>query len=278
MPLAADTMHASGPDTSGRPRILCLHGGGVSAQIFRLQARKLVEVLSPYFRLVFADGPFSSNIHPDLVPVYSEMEPCYSWAGRLPKHCQDEDMENLKLVEKVRKNLLFAMASDPGTGNWTGLLGFSQGARLALSILLEDQRRRQDGFKQFSSETFLRAEWKFGILLAGRGPPYALSNQTQHLPHCENLSVPVNTTSVEAAALSLSWDGPEEQHVLTTPTLHVHGLSDEGIGFHRLLLKYYVATDSARLVNWNGGHRIPIRTNDVNNVCSSILEIYRDTT
>lgn len=52
-------MSSSKPDLSLKsPRILCLHGGGVTGEAFRLQARALIAKLQPTFRLVFADGPF----------------------------------------------------------------------------------------------------------------------------------------------------------------------------------------------------------------------------
>ncbi|KAH1600297.1 hypothetical protein KXW91_008005 [Aspergillus fumigatus] len=41
------------------PRLLCLHGGGTNARIFRMQCRVLEKHLGRTFRLVYAQGPFT---------------------------------------------------------------------------------------------------------------------------------------------------------------------------------------------------------------------------
>lgn len=76
---------ASGSETIHKPRILCLHGGGVSAKIFRLQVRRLNSKLAPCFRLVFADGPYASKMHADLKPVYGQIgKGTCRWSRWLP--------------------------------------------------------------------------------------------------------------------------------------------------------------------------------------------------
>ncbi|RAL09583.1 uncharacterized protein BO97DRAFT_314194, partial [Aspergillus homomorphus CBS 101889] len=233
--------------TLHKPRILCLHGGGVSARIFRMQARQLIEALALHFRLVFADGPFPSEMHPDLTSVYGQMGPCYRWAGWLPQHA---DLPAGETIETIRASLLHAMQADSaGTGRWVGLLGFSQGARLAVSILLEDQRVEKGRGKE--GRFFLGVQWEFGVLLAGRGPPYNLSHQHRAAPAAED----------------------EHEIWTTTPTLHVHGLQDPGLAFHRLLLREYAAPGSALLIEWDGEHRVPIRTVDVDAVTGGILRV-----
>ena len=63
-----------------------------------------------------------------------------------------------------------------GRGEWVGLMGFSQGAKLAASILLEQQARadkaRREGKKEWDT-CFIGIpglNWRFGVLLAGRAP------------------------------------------------------------------------------------------------------------
>ncbi|KAK2809846.1 hypothetical protein FQN50_003487 [Emmonsiellopsis sp. PD_5] len=275
-------MPSSGPETLHKRRILCLHGGGVSAKIFQLQARRLIQALSPYFRLVFADGPFPSEMHPDLIPVYSPMGPCYHWAGWLPQHLAASGFDDDLTVKKIQESLQRTMASDPGTGEWVGLLGFSQGAKLAFSILLEDQQRRQEPSKikppcqNMNRSSFLGVNWKFGILLAGRGPPYPLSHRTlAQIPQYD----PSGKTSTSAAlsvkpmTAALQWNPPGQESILITPTVHVHGLRDEGLPFHRLLLNHYVDPASAQVVEWDGNHRVPIRTVDVDAVTRAIKRV-----
>lgn len=71
---------SSPPETLSLPRILCLHGGGVSGEIFYYQSRAIIAGLNSHFRLVFVDGPFFSDMHPDLKPVYGGMGPTYRWS------------------------------------------------------------------------------------------------------------------------------------------------------------------------------------------------------
>lgn len=269
-------MSASGLETLHKRRILCLHGGGVSAKIFRLQARRLIQALSPYFRLVFADGPFPSEMHPDLIPVYSAMGPCYRWAGWLPQHIAAGGTDGDSAVKKIQESLQQAMDSDPGTGEWVGLLGFSQGAKLAFSILLEDQQRRQESTSKTSFQdisSFLGVNWKFGVLLAGRGPPYALSHRTLTLPHYDAPGQASAALPVQPMSAALQWNSPDPESVLMTPTVHVHGLQDEGLPFHRLLLNHYVDPASAQLVEWDGNHRVPLRTVDVDAVTRAVVRM-----
>jgi hypothetical protein len=63
----------------GLPRILCLHGGGTNARIFRAQCCALINQLRHEFRLVFAQAPFNSEAGPDVLSVYSEWD--HSAAG-----------------------------------------------------------------------------------------------------------------------------------------------------------------------------------------------------
>ena len=72
------------------PRILCLHGGGVTGEIFRAQARSLIKYL-PTFRLVFADAPFYCAPGPGIVPVYEDWGPFRRWLRWLPEHPEIDD-------------------------------------------------------------------------------------------------------------------------------------------------------------------------------------------
>lgn len=270
--------YSSGPETLAKPRILCLHGGGVSARIFRLQARRLVSCLASRFRLVFADGPFWSEMHPDLRPVYSQMGPCRQWAAWSAGTHETLNHDCETVVDAIETSLMATMKADPGSGEWVGVLGFSQGARLAASILLENQIRRDesdingDGVRQ-AYEPFTGIDWKFGVLMAGRGPPYALSRRTRgnaffEPPRRESRS-PAGAPEVNG--MMPNW--APFPGALQTPTVHVHGLQDEGLQFHRQLLHQYMAPKRACLVEWNGQHRIPVRTIDVEAVAQSILQV-----
>lgn len=52
------------------PRILCLHGGGSNAQVFKSQCRVLSKQLHGLFRLCFVAAPWTSEAGPDVTSVY----------------------------------------------------------------------------------------------------------------------------------------------------------------------------------------------------------------
>ncbi|RSM03540.1 hypothetical protein CEP52_007337 [Fusarium oligoseptatum] len=232
-------------DTLHLPRVLCLHGGGVNAEVFELQCRAIISRLSTSLRLVFMQAPFISAPHPQ-IPDHPEIEP-EAAAGEIRYQCRR------------------AMEDDPGTGEWVGVLGFSQGAKIAASLLWTQQ---QVTAKFGAAESF--THFKFGVLMAGRAPLIMLDHRLQETPHI-----------VDAALLSSEFaDWPETNegdHVLSIPTLHVHGLRDPGTEQHKILMNKYCQTGTTRLVEWDGGHRIPIKTHDVEAVVEKILELTEDT-
>ena len=61
------------------------------------------------------------------------------------------------------------------------------------------------------------------------------------------------------------------------PTLHVHGMADEGLHLHRKLLHEYCSKDSTALVEWEGAHRIPLKSKDVDRVIGAIYDIAEKT-
>lgn len=119
------------PDTRNLPRLLCLHGGGVNAAIFKAQSRSLIRHLEHSFRLVWADGPFFCDPHPDVIQVYGSYAPFRRWLRWLPEHpAIDEE----SCIEEIGYAMRTAMEDDDregGTGEWVGLVGFSQGAKLS---------------------------------------------------------------------------------------------------------------------------------------------------
>lgn len=240
------------------PRILCLHGGGVNAQVFELQCRVIISRLKTSFRLVFVDGPFPSEAHPAIVQVFGELGPFYSWLRWLPDQPDvDPDAAAREVVYACRR----AMDLDSGTGEWAGVLGFSQGAKIAASLLWAQERIEREG-REGRAETGFR----FGVIMAGRAPVVQLDPR---------LSTPRHV--VDAARLSSDFDDwPERNeggHVLSMPTLHVHGLRDPGLEQHRMLMDKYCETGSADLVEWDGEHRLPIKSGDVDAVVRGILDL-----
>lgn len=274
MPASTSTSNPPADPSLSLPRLLCLHGGGVNAAIFAAQSRSLIKHLSRSFRLVWADGPFLCPPHSDVIAVYGTYAPFRRWLRWLPEH---PDIDADSAIEEITYALRLAMEDDDragGRGEWVGLMGFSQGAKLAGSMLLEQQAREVHaaatgegvGVGTCGVEG---VRWRFGVLLAGRAPLARLNEEIQH-----------SKALVGAEAISEGFgfvDEVDEEAVLRTPTVHVHGMADPGLHLHRRLLEQYCEEGSTTLVEWDGAHRIPIKGKDVERVVNAIYDVAEKT-
>jgi pimeloyl-ACP methyl ester carboxylesterase len=250
------------------PRILCLHGGGANAEVFRMQARTIIKTLNSTFRLVFADGPFYCDPGPGIVPVYEEYGPFRRWLRWLPEH---PEVKAEAAVDEIWYKLRDAMEKDDlagATGPWVGLLGFSQGAKLSASLLFEQQYRNQlREVGKNTAEDDAKPDFKFAVLLAGRAPVVSMRRETD--------DVKALVTAAELSEGFKAMDTETNEHILQLPTIHVHGLQDGGLRLHRRLLQQYCDPSTTRLVEWDGGHRVPLKSSDVHKVTDAILEVAR---
>jgi pimeloyl-ACP methyl ester carboxylesterase len=260
-------MPASQPDpTLHLPRILCLHGGGVTAEAFRLQSRALIAKLNTTFRLVFADGPFLCDPGPGIVPVYADCAPFRRWLRWLPEH-KEVDAESA--IDEIWYQLKDAMEADDregADGEWVGLLGFSQGAKLSASLLYEQQVQEAVKGKGNAGTS-----WRFAILLAGRAPLVSLSEESAGCKALVNAAeISEGFEKVEPGA----WDGYKK---LELPTVHVHGTQDPGLHLHQRLLNQYCEPSGTTLVEWDGTHRVPIKSKDVEKIIDAMMDVARKT-
>lgn len=246
----------------------------MNAAIFKAQSRSLIPHLQHSFRLVWADAPFFCDPHPDIINVYGSYAPFRRWLRWLPEH---GELDAESCIEEIGYAIRTAMEDDDregGTGEWVGLMGFSQGAKLSASLLLEQQGReekaRREGHKVETGPTGIPGlNWRFGILLAGRAP---LSNLNPGTLKSEAL--------VGAGNLSEGFQFCKEvqqEVLLTKPTLHVHGMADAGLHLHRKLLHDYCETGTTTLVEWEGAHRIPLKSKDVDPVIEAIYNLAEGT-
>lgn len=271
------------------PRIMCLHGGGTNARIFRAQCRVILTRLQPDFRLVFADAPWLSIPGPDVEYVYGEWGPFRSWLKPIPglagtfgavpqplyggqgqgpvvTPISDHNVE--ECIESVDNSIAAAMATDDeagATGEWVGLLGFSQGAKMAASLLYRQQMQNSGDGGEIKTRTTpniaytgpRKPAYRFAVLHAGRAPLVSLDPDFQPSPFQH---------------------GSGEEHVLLNmPTIHVHGTRDPGIKMHRELIDRCCSAGSWRLLEWEGNHRLPIKTIDVSPIVSAINDVARET-
>lgn len=277
----------SGAANAHLPRLLCLHGGGTTAAIFRRQCRSLVRSFAPQFRLVFADAPYLTDAPGTdaaaLVAVYppARYGPFRCWLRRLPECVAQEalvgydapaavwreaDTEAVAAIERAMRKAMTADDEAGGRGEWVGLVGFSQGAKIAASVLFETQLRRDA--RVSSGETkhhFAGADWRFGILLAGRAPLVSLNELNSPL---EGFELPTNS---RAGLPPVPGDYARNQHRLRLPTVQVHGLADPGLRFHSALYADFTVPGTAELVEWDGDHRVAIRPKDVQYIVQATL-------
>lgn len=252
--------------TLDKPRILCLHGGGTNARIFKAQCRFLERRLSADFRLVYAEAPFASEAGPDVVSVYKSFGPFKRWLRSAP---HQPHLPHGVCVRELDRALQTTMEDDDNlgaTGEWVGLLGFSQGAKMAASLLLRQQLR-----DEVYGIPSAGPRWRFAVVLAGRGPLVNLDAELMNIP------------GLAAASDIGNPHGPpyltrgETRHILRLPTIHVHGLQDPGLDMHRDLLAYYHAPSTSRLLEWDGNHRVALKTKDVTPLVDQIMDVSKQT-
>ncbi|GAB1312814.1 putative esterase afoC [Madurella fahalii] len=263
-----------------RPRILCLHGGGTTGAIFHAQCRALIRGL-PHFRLVFADAPFPSEPGPGILPVYEAWGPPFlRWLPWKPWHPQLDDGAAARAIMSCLDKTKADDDAGGGCGPWVALLGFSQGAKLAASLLLDQQVRREKELNGNAKESGGADEsesnlYRFGVLVAGRGPLVGLSEHT--LGH-QALVGPTDMIGLQRFERPLphSQDpGHRDVLLLQVPTVHVHGLLDEGLEWNRKMERQYCEESSTAVVEWPGPHRVPLKTEDVTKVTAEVYKLAR---
>ena len=256
---------ASEDPTLHLPRLLCLHGGGVSGHVFRLQCRELIAQLKPHLRLCFADGPYACGPGPGMLPVYRDHGPFYRWLRWLPEHPRPDPAT---AAADIYKQLHSAMDEDDrrgATGAWLGLLGFSQGAKVAASLLFMQQKRAER-----SGDRRAGSRFRFAVLLAGRPPLVSLDPNVVASPALADAA----RCMMESTGLPDGLVGCEgQEHVLRLPTIHVHGLQDPHVNLHRQLMDQYCEKGSVRVVEWDGAHRVPLKKRDVAAVVEEVLSV-----
>lgn len=233
------------------PRILCLHGGGTNARIFRAQCRVLERALQPSFRLCYAEASLPSSPGPDVGTVYHGFGPFRAWI--------DPEIDisvNARAIQTAIRNAIEEDNKLGATGRFVGLLGFSQGAKICASLLIE-QQVFQGGSTERNSN--IMPEWRFAVLLAGRGPLVTLSTESVDRWRTQNSST---FTARE---------------LIRIPTIHVHGSRDPGLDLHRKLLYENFDLRCSRVIEWDGEHRVPIKTKDVIALVNEIFYIAQGT-
>lgn len=161
------------------------------------------------------------------------------------------------------------MAADDrsgATGEWVGVLGFSQGAKLCASLLYTQQYCRE----RLDKEPPIQSNFRFGVLLAGQNPLLWLDSDANAPPGLASDATRDASSKAEAHAMPL-------ENRLRVPTLHVHGLRDPGLTTHRELLKRSCDSKTTQVLEWDGAHSVPLRTADVRLLTEAIVSLAEKT-
>lgn len=221
------------------PRILCLHGGGTSALIFNFQTRRLVKALRSHFRFVFIDAPFECEAGAGVLPVFEGVGPFFTF---IPKTEAEE-----AIVESVIQKKLTEEDGAP----FVGLLGFSQGGKIASGLLHEQQQTHQ-----------VAPALRFGVIINGSYPPL-------RQPSNPSTTIPRLTESTQK-----EWKDKHEG-CIRLPSVHVHGTLDNAIDNHRLLARCYDPSMTT-VMEFENGHHLPTSDDDTMKIADEVLRIYRN--
>ena len=229
-----------------------------------MQTRALRYYLSSKFRFCFVDGPFLCEAGPGVLPVYKDYGPFRRWMRWLPEQAVvDADT----VISEIDYSVQTAMDEDDrkgATGEWVAVMGFSQGAKVAAGLLYRQQVRSEKlGVDKAGSK------FRFGVILAGRAPLTSFDPVLADSPALLEAS----QTSDEFTGWEYLEQTERTDHVLRLPTVHVHGLRDPGLARHKELLELYCEKGTTRLVEWDGGHRVPIKTSDIEAVAKQIIDV-----
>lgn len=229
--------------------------------------------------MVFVEAPFPSTAGPDVLSVYAECGPFKRWVVTVePNAVEKKPVETWRAIDEA---IRVAMRRDDelgATGDWVAVLGFSQGAKIAGSLLLRQQERRDTMESKLTvgGDGKAKIDFKVGVLMAGRGPfiPLLFDTDQSDSAHNDDGAYPEEERQREKERQKKTWLTPGEsfnldaniaaRRVITdTPTIHVHGMQDPGIDYHKVLLEDWCQPGTTTLLEWEGNHRLPLKTADV---------------
>lgn len=229
MTVSTQANDASPPQKS-KPAILCLHGGGTNQTIFQMQTIRIQRLLAEEFEFVFTTAPFESGPGPGMIPSFEGCGPYFRWT--LQAEPTEVPEETRTLLSRLAKEQIMK----DGRG-FVGVLGFSQGAKLAAGLLLEEQLGK--GMDWGEGLTF-------GVICNGVSPPMT------------------------------TWLSQEEKDTdITIPTLHLIGESDPWKEESRRLRSAHCRIEQAALIECDVDHRLPVSLEDNEKVAVEIRRMYR---
>jgi len=150
-------------------RVLCLHGFDTNAYIMEMQVGMSVLGKRPLwdmFDLVFVDAPHrtadESTVNDIVRTAFGPQDPTVGyrkwWSYRNGTY------------DGLEASLRSVAQTISERGPFDGVCGFSQGGTLALHLIADQLRRRDDPAYALASEPFPPSKFKFGIVFSAQVP------------------------------------------------------------------------------------------------------------
>ena len=218
--------------------LLCLHGAGSSANIFRIQLAKFRLALKHEFDFVFANGPHLSSAGPGILPLFAGAGPYYSWF-REEEATMDDRMAKINAAVRATVEEWEWVKTNPQS-RIVGVIAFSEGA-LAATLLLWQQQMGQ-------------VTWLPTLHFATLMCCYFRDEATVHM---------------RADAETHGSGRP----LINVPTLHMHGRQDFCLSRARKLVTIHYSPDFAEVMEFEGGHHCPTRREDFEEATKHILRL-----
>ena len=217
-----------------------LHGGGVSGEIFTIQTRKLIWRLRSHFDFIFLDAPWVCAPGPGILPFFADAGPFYRWARW--HHSEDPN----RLLNRLRETL-----SQPG-GEWVGVLGFSQGGRLAAGLSWEQEHGEKglDGLLP-------GLKFRFAVLVGSAWPLLLLEQEVPSGGLKENVE----------------WDEKYGSSI-GIPSVHMIGQKDHIAAMSDLTARCF-DQGKRKILRPNTGHNMPLDEVENGELCDAVLEAYK---
>ena len=232
-----------------RPRVACFHGGGSNSEIYDIQCARINTILKDYFECVFFNAPYERSAGPGVLPIFADYGPFRAWftLGDDGSEIRDGSGYDSLGTDGLQRAWKMMEASAPKE-DWIGVMGFSQGTRVAGGLLRDQQlrsaRSEPNGFNL-----------RFGILCMGGGDPMETKqNQIQQ-----------------------SYAATTDAQLITIPTLHLHGLKDGVLESGRKQKKIHYNEEASTLLEIDYHHAMPWNAEDVKRFTDQVKKLYEST-
>jgi len=126
-----------------------------------------------------------------------------------------------------------------------GVIGFSQGGKLAAGLFIEQQLREKLG-----KVDGVRKGFRFGVFLNATSPPMLPSGMSKE---------------------------EMKEIIIRIPSLHVVGKEDTFKKEGEMLFNDHFDHERSKLIEFEVGHRLPTEEADTAKIAEEILRLYRET-